>query len=443
MADAICWPIHPQPLRGESLTSWLMRVANANVSSVQSFLSSYLGEAEWRRRDLDLLDKKELSLLASLGRVQGGVETLWSMVLTPWNGVMAHDNEADHKAWVNSLRTTRYCPICLSKDAFPYLRLKWRLHVLPICVDHKVVLQNRCWNRDCGYSQPIARFRSDEGLGVCSRCGSPLSHGPAIPPKNCEHLIRFTAAIVDILDKGKLPKYLAWPYKVNEFFAVLRLLVRFFNLYQPKESSWEELLQTHGLPRNPPFDWRKNDAVACILLENSLKLIQNWPTNMMDFVRANQARFNRLCGQYGAPFPKVLKIFRMTRRENGNPTGGYKSRSEMADAVSLDEVGKPSRTISCEERVRHVVKYLVECNVLPSERKVSNITGVGRKRLQGKEILRNIIREGKARLKLKELSDVKNAIEVLHARGLRVTTASVATYLGRSYRYVRKWRRDF
>jgi hypothetical protein len=250
-------------------------------------------------------------------------------------------------------------------------------------------------------------------------------------------LIRFTAAIVDILDKGKLPEYLAWPYKANEFFAVLRLLVRFFNLYQPKKSSWDDLLQAHGLPRNPPFDWRKNNAVACVLLENSLELIQNWPTNMMDFVRANQARFNRLCGQYGAPFPKVVKIFRMTRRENGNLTGGYKPRSEMANAVSLDEVGKPSGPVSCEERVRHAVKYLVECNVLPSQRKVSNITGVGRKRLKDDKVLQMIIEKGKARLRLKQKAEVQNAIRALSARKLAVTVASVATYLGRSHCYIK------
>lgn len=321
--------------------------------------------------------------------------------------------EGNQKSWVSSLAITRYCPQCLESDSVPYLRVLWRLHLSPICPKHSMLLYNRCWK--CGRRQSIIRFHSEKQSSICRSCGSKLSQAPAITPRNCDTLFSFSSSIREILD-GELPKEFEWPHSAAEFFDVLRFTLRFLNLWQQRTQSWEKQLKAYGLPVFPPFDWRQNEAVACLLLERSLELLENWPKNMKIFVISEQTRFNILCREYGKSLPMSLSQF--MSRPTGKVRGVIASRCEFPSA-EFDKFA-----------VRTAVKLLAQSDWAITETTLSRLTRIHNDDLAS-TTLGSIIREEKRREEGNQKARVKDAIAALTKRRIRPTIRSVATYLGR------------
>jgi hypothetical protein len=413
-------PIHPQPYDGESLTSWISRLAISNVYTIRQLLSEYVGEVDWRSRDLDFIDNDELSVLSAIGRVEGGTTRLWNMVLTPWKDITTQmENPMDLKGWVCTRTTIRYCPICLSEDQTPYLRLLWRLRFLPICTHHGVILHRASTRNANCLVVPRANLPSPTRL---------------VRPFNCSQLRQFSSSMGEVLRSKKLPKDMGWPSTTQEFFTVLLTLVRYFNLYSQRERSWIELLNAHSLPSRPPFDWRENDAVTALLIERALSLVVDWPTNVLCFVRKNEARFKRLCAEYGKHCPKTLSDLIVKKHSATNFRGGSHKASQLCEVRSRHMPEVNSR----QERVRDAVQYLLKTDAPVSLRAICRLARVSSQSLNSDASLHRTVEEGKIMFKLKQEADVQSAIKTLHARGLEVSAASVAAYLGRSYRYLKK-----
>lgn len=415
------WPIHPQPLEDESLTSWVGRLAIANGVPVRSFLSYCFGEGEWRRRDLDLLDNEKLARISSIGSSQGGEEALRDMVLTRWKATVAGHEEADQKSWVNSLSVTRYCPSCFSSDSIPYLRLMWRLHFMPVCPKHSALIYSRCWK--CRRHQSIIRFHTEKQAATCRSCGSALSGAPVIRPQDCDVLFRFSSRARQILD-GILPNEFDWPYTVNEFFDVLRFTVRFLNLWQQRTQSWEKDLKSYGLPVAPPFDWRRNEAVSCLLLERALELLEHWPRNMKIFTRSEQTRFNILCREYERDLPPSLAQFK------GSPKGG-------GHGIIASTCEFPSAEFD-RTAVRMATRFLARSDWAITGTTVSRLTRIRRKELIANSSLGGIINEERRRAEERQKAQVRKAIAALTRRKIRPSIRSVATYLGRPEWFIQK-----
>ncbi len=280
--------MHPQRIEGESLTSWFSRQANANLIPIRTFLLSYLGQGEWRRKDLDLVDGDNLALLAFLGSVEGAEATLRDMTLSCWLSTVGPKNKADQKSWISNIWTTRFCPLCLSHDPHPFLRRLWRLRFLPVCSEHGVLLQTSCWK--CSRTPSLLRFFSEDRSLACEACGSSFCESPAIRPKNCENLLGFASRIEEVLD-CKQPPLPESDCTAPEFFSILKVLVRYFSHSQAGEYSWNELLRTHGLSQGSQTEWMRVEAVACVLVDESLRTMQEWPNLTVSLIRNKLAWF--------------------------------------------------------------------------------------------------------------------------------------------------------
>jgi hypothetical protein len=365
------------------------------------------------------MEKNQLSVLSDFGRVQGGTDRLWRMVLTPWRSmIIQSENTMDRKSWICSRSTLRYCPICLSRDQEPYLRLLWRLQFLPVCIYHHVVLQR-------------IHTRSENTLLTERRN---FSNVPLVHPIYCDRLVQFTSSLPTILESGKLPEDRGWPYSAQDFFNVLLTLVRYLNLYSQREPSWIESLQAHALPSEPPFEWRENDSVASLLIEEALGLVEDWPTNILAFVRENESRFRRLRAEYGERSPRALNDIiakeHLTNHccsSDKNHDLGYEARRNCSPRVR-----------SRQERVKDAVEYLLKTNAPVSMREVCRVARVGFQCLKSDGALNEIVQKGKAKFRLKQETEVQDAVKVLRARGLPVSLAAVATYIGKSHRYLKK-----
>jgi hypothetical protein len=161
------WPIHPQILPGEILSSWMVRIAQANCFKVHSFYAQYFGrDREIWTRDIDHLAPSWL--LTSLAEHTGASpEAIAETTLRSYEGfAFERLTEVGATRWILPLgvyhRVRRsygqqYCPVCLATDAVPYLRLRWRMAFQMACLSHEVFLRDRCGQ--CG--RALAPHRAD------------------------------------------------------------------------------------------------------------------------------------------------------------------------------------------------------------------------------------------------------------------------------------------
>lgn len=165
------WPIHPQIQPGEILSSWMLRIAQANGFKAHTFYAQQLGRSrEIWTRDIDHLAPDWLiALLAE--RTGASIEAVSATTLRAFEGIVFERiNATGATRWLLPLgvyhRTRRafgqqFCPVCLAADARPYLRQRWRLSINVVCAEHGVLLLDRC--TACG--KPLAPHRADILVG--------------------------------------------------------------------------------------------------------------------------------------------------------------------------------------------------------------------------------------------------------------------------------------
>ncbi len=420
------WPIHPQPqmvsdylLEHESVTSWLMRQAWANRMGYREFLRYTLGDGEWRRKDLDLLDKPWLLRLAEWGYVAGGATTLRRGTITKWSHLLPIHND-DRRSWISSLWVTRHCPKCLAEDPVQYLRAVWRLHVTPLCGKHDILLRNTCGK--CGRSQPITQFYRLDDFGSCHLCGHFYSGIDSIRPEGCNALLRYTHALPGFLRSGDFPKEFGWPYSRREFFDVLRFLVRLLGLRFNQRERLAELRHTYGLPQDTQTDWRKSEAVACILLNESLKVMQHWPENFARFIDEKRALFIEVATECGDNLPHSLVPYRVPRQGNHR----------------WDDLEHLNSTANRETRVCKAVDHLIAKDRGVGPVTVQRLTGIDYRTLRKHANLNRVITNGRRKLLERRIERVTAAIDALRPHGhTDPSIRAVAAYLGRSTKYIR------
>ena len=195
MGDCL-WPVHPQILPDELLSSWMIRLAHGNGFKVHSFYAQFFGRnREIWTRDIDhhaphwLIDGLSAGAAVPAARIEQATLRAFESY------VFARFNEVGTTRWVMPLsvyhRTRRaygqqFCPVCLVEDVTPYFRREWRLALATICVHHRVLLQDRC--AVCG--RPLAPHRVDIARGrawrevspmlQCGFCNAPLA-APSSP----------------------------------------------------------------------------------------------------------------------------------------------------------------------------------------------------------------------------------------------------------------------
>lgn len=154
------WPLHPQPAQGESMSSWLSRVAHCYYTGLQDLLEHDLGHG--RLDDLDIA--LPAALLDTLARRSGlDIDRLRGMTLaglTPWLlDSVDPDREAfdcyvgqfsvllpsrrrprrkvpNWRAWVPRQPILRACPRCLGTSGNRVLLLLWQIPLTVGCPVH-------------------------------------------------------------------------------------------------------------------------------------------------------------------------------------------------------------------------------------------------------------------------------------------------------------------
>lgn len=172
-------PVHPQPEPLESLTSYTIRLAEANGietrNHLHSFFFTHCCEGTMRvMADLPLADYDTLSARAACSETALRATTFYYLV-SKFNRPTS-TRKAGHFLFGSLARQLRYCPLCLQDD-LPYYSLTWRFLSLPGCPRHGCRFLDCCLS--CGREIPF--MPTPLKLGLCPWCGAALSTGQADP----------------------------------------------------------------------------------------------------------------------------------------------------------------------------------------------------------------------------------------------------------------------
>lgn len=250
MPDVGIWTYHPHPKSGESLSSWLTRIARGNSYKLHTFCNTiWPGRSIWNR-DVDLMD--DPGFFGDLARRTGTpFPDARNTSLSALAGVV-FDRRRSTAPPRLVLRTgiyhrtrrysgQQYCSRCLRDGQ--YFRRNWRLAFMTLCPLHSVRLHDCCQN--CGANVVFHRSRH---IVLCHRCGWDLSrsatHRPSVDIIQFE--ARLEAAVscnVMALGKHELPAL--------QGFTILRQLERLlagsgrsaqFRSYVERQSSRKSLI---------------------------------------------------------------------------------------------------------------------------------------------------------------------------------------------------------
>lgn len=183
------WPVHPKPLAGEALSSWLLRIADGNGLDQRSF-KRYLPKVHGANTDLDLIDDEAFfTAIASWSGLPR--EHVAALSFAQDEGLVFIRNAKGPPDWIiprdrlgtwtekRHVATQPYCPACLASDVTPYYRKVWRYAFHPICPKHGLLLDHcpRC-GAPFSYlalgSASWSRYGA-HALTHCTACGTPFA----------------------------------------------------------------------------------------------------------------------------------------------------------------------------------------------------------------------------------------------------------------------------
>lgn len=178
------WPVTVTPQPEELLSSWLHRLAYANGVPPKAFARVLGLSARMWSAALDLSLPADIAdlLFAKTGitpdhlAAMSLAQDLPGQLLLP----LRHNGHRDGSTWL------QFCPRCLTEDAQPYFRRRWRLATRVSCTQHGCRLRDRCPScHGC-----IAAFDQSE-LRLAPRAGPlPQSCGKNTRPMHRQYLQR-------------------------------------------------------------------------------------------------------------------------------------------------------------------------------------------------------------------------------------------------------------
>ena len=262
MTHGKVWPAHPKPLPEELLTSWIVRVAEANAIKLQtlSWMLFGNGRSPWNR---DVDRSAPLWLVQALCQHTGTSDQLIldTTLLSYRSRLYSRSQISGQLRWILPIRSygmqrksfgLQFCPECLATDQIPYFRKPWRVALFTYCPEHRIALHDAC--PGCGI--PVVTFRGDFGrelkdalpMYVCHACGYDFREAerkPVFLPSEEMHSL-FDAMLQSLSKPGDE----AGRFDLG-FFAVMHQFCRVMGTRQNRGRLQDFLAEQLGLQNVP------------------------------------------------------------------------------------------------------------------------------------------------------------------------------------------------
>jgi hypothetical protein len=364
-------PIHPQPKKGEILSSWMVRLSISNHFQLHTFYSKLLGynHAIWNR---DVDRNPSTTLLEILADCSGcSLNRIKSMTLGNFDGLLYEDVRLNGVAkWILPIgvfhrmhrrRGMQCCPLCLQQDV-PFFSLKWRVSMFAICEVHKCFLIDAC--PQCGATIEYHRLGIARGefiphtqLSECAGCGFDLSRCPvARPGLMPERVITEYVEILRMISKNQWNGTLHFPavYPLS-FFDGFKALLRLVN--KRSATALRERINAQF-----PIDLTVNSEVVEFgylsidqrfkLIVTCIWLLHDWPNRFVSIMQDSH-----------------LSRSRVTENPEGLPFWLSQTLNEHLDR----RIYVPSR-----EEIASLKNYLVAKGDIVSTISIARMLGIGK-----------------------------------------------------------------
>lgn len=273
------WQFTVKPYDDETLSSWLIRIAQLNCTHLYALFSHSDYKRAIYKNDLDLIPYFS-SFYGWLSEMTGvSAKRIRDMSLRTHEGyVQEKITQHPKQQWIITMGQLkahgyRFCPKCLEEHA--YFRKEWRLLFVNVCPRHNVYLSNRC--SVC--NAPIVPQLIDEHntLLGCYQCGHDLRKNRSQKlDKNNDYLI-VQRQLIEIADRGYYVVQNKWHYSIG-LFEILHRLVHFFGRKRHAEFAYQ--LKHGDLCMVEPM-------VIAELIKSSMNLLDRWPSEFRRFCRSN------------------------------------------------------------------------------------------------------------------------------------------------------------
>ncbi len=173
-------PLHPPPEPFESMTSYLIRLAEANGLRSMSEFVGLLGISYGRLTTIcTFADYPAPFALASLAQItrcpEERLQQTTFLPLVQRFGRTTGPHSLQQFLAGSLASCLRYCPCCLAEHSPAYYSLLWRFLALPGCTEHGLQLLDQCGH--CQSPLPLLSFPPHAAR--CPMCQGDLRRGPA------------------------------------------------------------------------------------------------------------------------------------------------------------------------------------------------------------------------------------------------------------------------
>lgn len=256
------WPAHPKPCPDELLSSWIVRVAEANGIKLQTLSRILFGtEVSPWNRDIDRSAPPWLIMALSRHTGTNRWEVLRATLVTYRTRLYPHRQTVGQLRWILPLRNygtrhrafgQQFCPECLASDTDAYFRKQWRVALFTYCPEHQTELHDAC--PVCHV--PVVHYRGDFGRELKSAWPMYFCHACGADFRKAERRSAYfpSEELHRIFDKmlRSLGKPATEPGQFDlGFFAVLHQFCRVMGTGQNQGKLQRYLLDRIGMPSMP------------------------------------------------------------------------------------------------------------------------------------------------------------------------------------------------
>lgn len=306
--SGLLWPIHLKPMPDELLSSWLMRITRAYITTPHTFVRKLWPDIEIWNRDLDRL--APMTIIEDLARHTGvSIQRAINTTLRAYEGVVfEHLAVNGLTSWILPLqiwhrvhlrRGQQYCPACLANGE-QYFRRRWRLSLVTGCTEHGLVLLDCCPR--CGASVNFHRAAYwIPRLGSCYRCGYDLAQSIDVVEYSDPQEIRAQRHLQYVISRGFADIRGVGPVYSHLYLLGYRVICRYL-LSRRGQPALFAITRGHSLPSIKSVEHvPSNMDFAPIQLRRHLilaawKLLAVWPDSFVESCRRYHIRGSDILG---------------------------------------------------------------------------------------------------------------------------------------------------
>jgi len=438
-------PLHPQPQPLESLTSYLIRLAETNgLQSIRELVALAGGPRRKWESLYNSPDYPTPSLYAGLAQITGCSEkrlqqTTFSALIRRFER-STYPHALHHFLRESLASSVRYCAACLAEGDPPVSSLLWRFLVLPGCTKHGVKLLDQCGH--CQSLLPL--LPSPPHQARCPICQGDLRTGQQTPLSGEDLLLthRRTQDLQMLL--SPIPRSLegAQAKMIGDHYRGLRhqrglLITDIAALTGQELSVLMDIEQGSNLKKASFHDYiRYADALSCSLRELCDPPLQQEllvPLSEEQTLKQVEAAIQHLKRQGGPVTARAIRhlVGISTSHLRCYPPVDALLTEGLKEQTQQRNVRKDQREEELIKLVEQAIDSLREQGLRVSQQRIADLLGMTRTALmvypRVKAQLRRIAYHGPPH-DLQHL--VQDVVDQAKARGTSLTQRSISEQIG-------------